>query len=85
MKAGKVGNLQSVQGIITPSDWDASFNVIAIKISASGEKEYLVKTNAKGIALMAHTQKMLRVIGRISGDKKGNTIIEVEDFEPVNV
>jgi len=72
-----------VTGIVTPAAWDESFNVTSVKISASGEKDYLVDQQGKGNELIRCVREHLKVRGRVAQDAAGHRIITVEEFEKV--
>jgi len=72
-----------VSGIVTPSAWDENYNVISVKISASGEKEYLIDTQGKGKELFGCVREHIKVLGKLRHDLEGKRIITVEEFEKV--
>jgi len=73
-----------IKGIITPSEWDENYSVIKVKISLSGEKEYILDTHEKGKELLTKTGQKLKGTGRLKDDGYGNKIISLDDYEVID-
>ena len=84
MKKRAVRGEAVITGIITPSAWDESFNVVGVKISTAGEQEYLIDVEGKGKELFRFVRQHLRIRGRVRDDVTGNRVISVEEYERVH-
>ena len=72
-------NFRTVEGLITPADWDSTGNVTAIKISAPGEIDYFVIRDAIGNQLSEHLKKWIVAEGQIEIESNRN-LIKITSF-----
>jgi len=78
------GKKCTIEGIVTPSEWDEQYNVVGVKIAAAEEKEYLIHHDPQGEKLLAHIRETLRLTGRMRRDEHGNKILWVEEYQRVD-
>lgn len=83
----------TIQGVVTPVDWDDEDNVTRVAILVETEvdgdddeatyvtDEYLVENDAKGRELFAHLDKNVQVVGVVTEDEDGNKFIKVSSFK----
>ena len=76
--------LITISGIVAPALWDKAYNVVAISIAASNEKEYLVEDDAMGEELMDQLRNLVQVTGIVREEKGGDRVIEVKNYEVLN-
>ena len=84
MKKGSSEQRYKIKGIITPSEWDDDYNVIKVKVSLSGEKEYILDTNNWGKELLNKTGRQLKATGRLQYDGDGNKVMTLDDYEIID-
>ena len=84
MKKGSSTKRHTIEGIITPSEWDDDYNVTKVKVSLSGEKEYLLDIQSQGRELLNKTGRQLKATGRIQCDDDGNKIMTLDDYEIID-
>jgi len=73
----------SLEGIVTPSAWDDQHRITAVKISASGEKEYLVEADKKGAELFRLVSQKLKISGVLHENENGKETVTVKSYEPM--
>jgi len=81
VRRNKANKQVTITGIVTPCDWDANGNVIAVAISATDEQEYVVDDDQQGQELRKLVYEQVRVTGCIRKDAKGNEFITIEQFQ----
>ena len=74
---------KTVRGIVIPADWDDAGNVLAIAVSAPGEKQYIVEQNSLEKDLKKLMRQEVEVIGVVGKESKGWNRITVEAYELV--
>ena len=83
MKRKKTIRKISLEGIVTPSAWDEDCRITAVKISASGEREFLVTEEEKGRELLALVRQKLKVSGLLHENENGSQTVTIKTYEPV--
>ena len=72
---------KTVRGIVIPADWDDAGNVLAIAVSAPGEKQYIVEHNALEKELKRLIRQEVEVMGVVGKGRKGWNKITVKAYE----
>lgn len=72
---------KTVRGIVIPADWDDAGNVLAIAVSAPGEKQYIVEQNALEKELKRLIRQEVEVMGVVGKGRKGWNKITVKAYE----
>lgn len=72
---------KTVRGIVIAADWDEAGNVVAIAVSAPGEKQYIVKQDSIGKELKRFMRQEVEVIGVVGKGRKGWNNITVKAYE----
>lgn len=75
------GRRCTIEGIVTPSEWDEGHNVKGVTICASDEKEYRVRPDERGRALLPRLRQFLRVTGMLTEEGRERPLITVESYE----
>ena len=83
MKRKEKGRRVFLEGIVTPSAWDDQFRIIAVKISASGEKDYLVTGEEKGKELLNLVSQKLKITGDLHESENGNPMVTITSYESI--
>lgn len=73
-------SLKTITGIIVPFEWDKQLKVIAIAISAPGEKEYEIEMDGMGKSLAKYAQLPVTVEGYLSPSHKSAGLIKVQAY-----
>jgi|APSaa5957512622_1039677.scaffolds.fasta_scaffold56673_2 hypothetical protein len=73
-------SLKTITGIIVPFEWDTQLEVIAIAISAPGEKEYEIEMDGMGKSLVKYKQLSVTVEGHLSPSHKSAGLIKVQAY-----
>ena len=74
---------KTVRGILIPADWDDAGNVLAVAVSAPGEKQYLVEQNSLEKELRRLIRQEVEVMGVVGKGRKGWNRITVKAYELV--
>jgi hypothetical protein len=74
---------KTVRGILIPADWDEAGNVLAVAVSAPGEKQYIVEQDSLGKELKRFMRQEIQVIGVVRKGRKGWNRIAVKAYELV--
>jgi hypothetical protein len=74
---------KTVRGILIPADWDDAGNVLAVAVSAPGEKQYIVEQDSLGKELKKLMRQEVEVIGVVGEGRKGWNRITVKAYELV--
>jgi hypothetical protein len=74
---------KTVRGILVPIDWDEAGNILAIAVSAPGEKQYIVEQNSLEKELKRLMRQEVEVVGVVGKGRKGWNRITVKGYEIV--
>ena len=72
---------KTVRGIVIPADWDDAGNILAIAVSAPGEKQYIIEQNALEKELKRLIRQEVEVMGVVGKGRKGWNKITVKAYE----
>lgn len=72
----------SFKGILIPSAWDKTGNVLTISLSTFDEKEYCIESNNHWKELKALLRERVQISG-VASRKKGKQTIRVKGFKRV--
>lgn len=70
----------TLEGLVIPAEWDDFNNVIAVKISADDESEYMVENDSLGRELLKHLSERVRVKGLVMRERNYGLSIAVKSF-----
>jgi len=74
-------NMKNQEGLIVPTEWDKSGNIIGINFCIHNEKEYTIEKNNIFLRdLINLVQKQIVLSGKVYEDKKGNSFLKVSSF-----
>ena len=72
-----------IQGIVTPSEWAEDASIKAVSVATNDEQEYFVKGVGKGRDFLQLTEKVVRVEGLVTKNRRGENLIEVRDYSVI--
>lgn len=76
----KTNKYTILEGLVIPAEWDDFSNVIAVKISADDEKEYMVENDPLGRELLKHLSERVIVKGLVMRERKYGLSVAVKSF-----
>ena len=74
----------TIQGIVTPCDWDSRSLVKAVTIATHQEQEYRVDRQGKGEELLEHVRQFVLVSGNVADGQHGVKVITVKKYRVIN-
>jgi len=77
MKRQKKDGTIEITGLVIPARWDGDNNVIGVKISTGGEKEFFVTDEGKGSELLGLLGMKVKARGAVTDDGKPEAPITV--------
>ena len=80
MKKKQNEKIQTVKGVIIPSEWDNSGDFTKVSLSAIDDEEYLIENGEKFIELI---NQCISATGVIKRDKRSSKTIHIKKYSVV--
>ena len=77
MKKKKGEKIQTVKGVIIPSEWDNAGDFTKVSLSAIDDEEYLIENGEKFIELI---NQCISATGTIKKDKRSSKTIHIKKY-----
>ena len=74
----------TVEGIVTPCDWDNKEFVKSVTISTNTEEEFIVDETGKGEELRGLIRQLVHVTGIVKECGQGKKMIRVKNYKVVD-
>jgi hypothetical protein len=72
---------QTISGIVVPSQWDETGNIIGLAIHSFNEMEYLVERRNTGKNLNRLLHKKVQVVGQVKERLDGKKTIRIQEYK----
>lgn len=72
--------IKTIEGLVTPIEWDDAGKPLRVKICTAGEIDYLVQETEEGIRLLDLVQNLVTVRGYVSTGRNSR-LIRVQSIE----
>jgi hypothetical protein len=77
------GKKRVITGVVTPFDWNASYDVLNVLIRTLDRQEYVVETNKQGKHLLSMVDRTVRVRGSVRERLNGDLTVSVDNYKVV--
>ena len=73
--------MESIKGIVIPSDWDSNGNVISLVIATRDEEEYIIENHQK----LSNLKKLLRKEVVVNGSIKCRNNYKIINVKSIRI
>jgi hypothetical protein len=79
----KKGRKRAITGIVTPFDWNDSYDVLRVLIKTPDREEYVVEPNKQGKQLLSLVDRTVRVRGAVRQRLNGDFTVSVDNYKVI--
>jgi hypothetical protein len=79
----KKGRKRAITGVVTPLDWNDSYDVLRVLIRTPDREEYVVEPNKLGKQLMSLVDRTVRVRGAVRQRLNGDFTVCVDNYKVI--
>jgi hypothetical protein len=79
----KKGKKRAITGVVTPFDWNESYDVLRVLIKTPDREEYVVEPNKLGKQLLSMIDRTVRVRGVVRERLNGDFTVSVDNYKVI--
>jgi hypothetical protein len=79
----KKGRKRAITGVVTPFDWNHSYDVLRVLIKTPDREEYVVEPNKLGRQLLSLVEQTVRVRGAVRQRLNGDFTVAVDNYKVI--